>query len=107
MSDKVGQCDSVCHSSQNSFDEPGSFASVDSYEQLPIHSLLLCPAQWTALLESSPISLVRERELYSGSPPSMKETCPGADVETRQKEAVPVRNDTDESAPCEDSHQDM
>ena len=31
--------------------------SVDSYR--PIHSLLLCPAQWTALLES-PISLVRQ-----------------------------------------------
>ena len=103
MSDKVGQCDSDGPSSQNSFDDPGSFASVDSYDNLPIHSLLLCPAQWTALLESSPISLVRERDLYSSSPPTMKETCSKADVETRQEAAPPVRNDLDSTA---ESHQE-
>ena len=35
-----------------------SAGSADSYR--PIHSLLLCPAQWSALLES-PISIVRGR----------------------------------------------
>ena len=44
---------------QNQFSDLKSSpeASLDSYR--PIHSLLLCPSQWTALLES-PVSLVRQ-----------------------------------------------
>lgn len=44
-----------------STDYPSSLTSTDSTESYrPIHSLLLCSAQWSALLES-PISLVRGR----------------------------------------------
>ncbi len=28
----------------------------------PVHSLLLCPSQWSAFLESTPVSLVKRRE---------------------------------------------
>ena len=35
-------------------------ASMD--ESPPVHSLLLCPAHWHALLESAPVSLVIRRE---------------------------------------------
>ena len=37
-------------------------SGVESYQDM--HSLLLCPSQWTALLES-PISLVRHTTEYS------------------------------------------
>lgn len=76
--------DTERHSSQNSYDEPSSFnsTSADSYQ--PIHSLLLCPAQWTALLES-PISLVREQDLPYRSPGLTTEECRPDNEERREE----------------------
>ena len=31
-------------------------------ESPPVHSLLICPAQWSAFLESTPVSIVRPAE---------------------------------------------
>lgn len=39
---------------------PEGSLSAETYR--PIHSLLLCPSQWTALLES-PVSLVRQSDI--------------------------------------------
>ena len=58
QSESVGGAEETFTSDSISTVEPaGSFNSIDGYQQM--HSLLLCPAQWTALLES-PISLVRQ-----------------------------------------------
>ena len=90
MTDENTRCEVEGTRSQHSWQEPGSLgsASADSYQ--PIHSLLLCPAQWTALLESSPISLVRQRELRSVSPASNEEEeieeSNGAEDEKRERE---------------------
>ena len=58
QSESVGGAEETFTSDSISTVEPaGSFNSIEGYQQM--HSLLLCPAQWTALLES-PISLVRQ-----------------------------------------------
>ena len=36
-------------------------------ESPPVPSLLICPAQWTALLEATPVSLVRRQRGEEGS----------------------------------------
>ena len=40
----------------------GEHVALAMDESPPVHSLLICPAQWSALLESTPVSLVRRYE---------------------------------------------
>lgn len=100
MTDEDTQCEVEEPNSQRSWKEPGSLgsASADSYQ--PIHSLLLCPAQWTALLESSPISLVRQRDLRSVSPASNEEEDIEEDSVVKEEENETRLEDTRKPNTC-------
>ena len=60
--------------------ESGTTCSLDSYR--PIHSLLLCPSQWSTFLEQSPVSLVRSTDIEGGE-------LEGVQVVSTQAEVTP------------------
>ncbi len=57
------EAEAQCASVALTMDETGETGGGEDEAESPrVHSLLICPSQWSALLESTPIHLVRRKE---------------------------------------------